>query len=449
MNTEFAEVEACLRPVLGRLAETAATVNLRAYSGRITELSSTIIRARMARLLIGEVCLLGNPGTGQARYAEVVGFDRDETLLSPLDGIEGLSSASPIIPTGTPMHIGVGDALLGRVVNARVEPVDDAGPLEVLSRVSIRTPPYPAIKRRIIDTAFNTGIRAIDGLLTLGKGQRIGITGPPGSGKSSLLSAILRHATFDVAIVAMIGERGREVREFVESGAGPHQRNRCVFVVSTSEESPGNRVLGADSAVRIAEYFADQGLSVLLMFDSLTRYARAKRDIGLAVGEAPTRRGFTAQSLSSLATLIEKCGLRETGDITAVFTILTEGDQDDDPVREEALSLLDGHIELSPELANRGHYPAIDILKSKSRLINAVVAPDYLERVNTLRGLMKKYEEVELLLQIGEYQEGADPLADRSIQKRAEITAFLRQGLDESPRKMRQIQRMIKSIIPE
>lgn len=444
MNTA---IDARFIPVLNRLTNAATVAKLRGHSGRLTELSATLIRARMARLRIGEVCLLGDPDTGPELYAEVVGFDRDETLLSPLGAIEGLSSDSTITPTGAPMRIGVGADLIGRVVDASVEPIDEAGSLAGLSRVSIRTPPYPAIKRRMIDTAFSTGIRAIDGMLTLARGQRIGITGPPGSGKSSLLSAILRNATFDVAVVAMIGERGREVREFVEQGAGPGGRNRCVFVVSTSEESPGKRVLGADSAVRIAEFFADQGMSVLLMFDSLTRYARAKRDIGLAVGEAPTRRGFTPQSLSSLATLIEKCGLREQGDITAIFTILTEGDQDDDPVREEALSLLDGHVELSPMLANQGHFPAIDVLKSKSRLINAVVRPDYLKKVNTLRGLMQKYEEVELLLQIGEYKEGADLIADKAVQKRDEIKQFLCQGLDDRPKKIRQTHRMVDAIV--
>lgn len=432
---------------LDTLRRITDSVVLRPPHGRVTSLSDTMIRTPMTRLKVGEICRLGHPGQEPHRLAEVVGFESDETLLLPLGSIDGLSPDCPVIPTGGPFKISVGEALMGRVLDAATVPLDGSGPLTGSKRVSIRTPPYPAIDRGVISEPFSTGIRAIDGPLTLGIGQRVGITGAPGSGKSSLMAAILRNAQFDVAVVAMIGERGREAREFLERGLPEEDRARCVMVVSTSEESAGSRVLGADSAVRIAEDFADRGHSVLLMFDSLTRYARAKRDIGLSIGEAPTRRGFTPRSLSSMAGLIEKCGLRAKGSITAFFTILTEGDPEDDPVREEALSLLDGHIELSATLAERGHYPAIDILHSKSRLLESVMEPRHVQSTLSLRDLMQAYQEVELLVQIGEYQEGTDPRADRALEKRDAIEEFLRQDMAERPRRLKGVSASLRRLV--
>ena len=286
------------------------------------------------------------------------------------------------------------------------------------------------------------GIRVIDGLLTCGEGQRIGIYGAPGTGKSSLLASIVKGAEADVAVVALIGERGREVREFVERHLGEEGRKKSVLVVATSDRSAMERVKAAYVATAIAEYFRDQNLRVLLLIDSITRFARAQREIGLAAGEPPTRRGFPPSVFAELPRLMERAGAGSTGSITAFYSILMEGDGTADPISEESRGILDGHITLSPKLGSAGHYPAIDVLESRSRVMETVASQAHNQAATHLRALMARHQEIELLLRVGEYQPGSDPIADEAVRKIEAIRAFLRQGENERTGFAESVQRL-------
>jgi type III secretion protein N (ATPase) len=327
--------------------------------------------------------------------------------------------------------VGVGDTLLGRVLDGLGNPLDGREAPQTGARYPVYADPPNPMLRRIIDHPLSMGLRAIDGMLTCGEGQRMGIFAAAGGGKSTLLSCLVKGTEADITVLALIGERGREVREFIERDLGPEGMKKAVLVVSTSDRSAMERLKAAYIATAIAEYFRDQGKKVLLLMDSVTRFGRALREIGLAAGEPPTRRGFPPSVFSSLPLLMERAGNSDKGSITALYTVLVEGDDMTEPIADETRSILDGHIVLSRKLASGGHYPAIDILASVSRVMNAVVEKDHKDMAGDMRKILAKYAEMELLVQIGEYKKGADAEVDNALERIRNVNGFLRQGTDE------------------
>ncbi|WP_136682557.1 FliI/YscN family ATPase [Falsirhodobacter xinxiangensis] len=415
-----------LDTILPRLARAAAATDPRPMRGRVREIRGILIHASLPAARIGELCHLRDPVTGRMVPAEVIGFQDDLAILAAVGDLEGLSSRCEVIPTGRPLHIPVGSALLGRIIDPMGQPLDGA-PIDGAPQPVHRDPP-DALSRQIIHQPLPLGIRAIDGLVTVARGQRVGIFGAPGTGKSSLLSAIVRGTAADVIVIGLIGERGREVRELLERHLPPEARARTVTVVATSDRPAIERVKAAYTATTVAEHFRDLGHDVLLLMDSVTRFARAQREVGLAAGEPPTRRGFPPSFFSALPRLLERAGPGERGSITGLYTVLTEGDASLDPVAEETKSILDGHIVLSPDLAQRGHFPAIDILQSRSRLMNAVAPARQQELATDIRDALATHDEMKLLLRIGEYSAGSDARVDRAIALVPAIEAFLRQS---------------------
>lgn len=399
--------------------------------GRLSHCVGTLLRASGVQPQVGEQCELLTPGAPRM-LAEVVGFDQGACLLTPLGSITGLSTATEVHPTRRGHQCPVGPQLLGRVIDALGQPLDGRGALDALHWWPAQRDPLPALQRLAVQSPLATGIRAIDGLLTLGVGQRIAVFAPPGVGKSTLLGMLARRSSADVNVVALVGERGREVKDFIDNVIGARGMERTVVVVSTSDRPPMERVKSAQVATTIAEYFRDQGRSVLLLVDSLTRIARAQREIGLACGEPPTRRSYPPSIFSMLPHLLERAGPGRKGAITAVYAVLTEGDEDNDPIAEEVRAIVDGHIVLSRKLAAAQHYPAIDVLNSVSRVMPRVVPGESLAIASRARELLAGYQEVEVLLQIGEYQAGSDAAADAAIAARAPLAAWLRQAPDES-----------------
>lgn len=401
--------------------------------GRVVQVAGTCIKAFAPTVKVGEMCLLKNAWETWEMPAEVIGFSNESAMLMPMGDIFGISSSTVVIPTGKVDVAPVGPQLLGRVLDARGNPLDHAekGPLETNDAYPIYADPPQPMARRIIRRPLCLGIRALDGLITCGEGQRMGIFAAAGVGKSTLLAALARGSEADVNVLALVGERGREVREFIEKDLGEDGLKKSVVVVSTSDRSAIERLKAAYVATAIAEYFRDSGRKVLLMLDSITRFARAQREIGLAAGEPPTRRGFPPSVFAVLPKLMERAGCSARGSITAFYTVLMEGDDINDPVADETRSILDGHIVLSRKLAAATHYPAIDILGSVSRLMNAISSEDHRNSAARIRELMAKYKEIELLVKIGEYKQGSDTLADEALAARETINAFLRQGTHE------------------
>lgn len=399
--------------------------------GRVLQVTGTIIQAVAPGVRVGEICMLRNPWEQWELAAEVVGFSRQAALLTPLGDTQGISASTEVIPTGSVQQVGVGPELLGRVLDGMGRPLDNGPPIvtEVVYPV-YADPPNP-MTRQIIHRPLPLGPRVLDGLLTCGEGQRMGIFAAAGGGKSTLLSCLVKGCAADVVVLALIGERGREVREFIEHDLGPEGLARSVLVVSTSDRSAMERLKASYVATAIAEYFRDQGQRVLLLMDSVTRFARALREIGLAAGEPPTRRGFPPSVFASLPRLMERAGNSDKGSITALYTVLVEGDDMTEPVADETRSILDGHVILSRKLAQANHYPAVDVLASVSRVMNAIVSPEHKAAAARIRAMLAKYQEVELLIQIGEYKQGSDRQADEAIARMDRINAYLCQGLDE------------------
>jgi type III secretion protein N (ATPase) len=362
----------------------------------------------------------------------VVGFAQQVTYLTPLGSTAGISALTEVVPSGMSHRFLMSDGLLGRVVNGLGEVIDGKGPIAGGARIPAhREPPNP-LERMSIARPVGTGIRVIDSMLTIGEGQRMGIFAPPGIGKSTLLGMIARGAQSDVNVIALIGERGREVREFLENNLPGEARAKTVVVVATSDRPAMERVKSAYVATAIAEYFRDQGLKVTLIVDSLTRLARAQREVGLASGEPPTRRSYPPSIFSMLPQLLERAGQGSRGSITAFYSVLVEGEEENDPIAEEVRSILDGHIVLSRKLAMANHYPAIDVLASLSRVMALVTTEPHRRAANTIRSLLAKYQEIELLVQIGEYRPGSDPLADEAVRLRSAINAFFSQSTARS-----------------
>jgi flagellum-specific ATP synthase len=401
------------------------------YVGRVTKVLGLLVESRGPQAVIGEVCQILVPRLGRAAYAEVVGLREDAVQLMAFEGLEGIEVGSQVIATGEMLQVPVSDRLLGRVLDSMGHPADGKGDISSPIHYPAVARPPDALKRKRITRRVVTGVRAIDGLVPLGRGQRIGIFAGSGVGKSTLLGMIARNTDADVNVIALIGERGREVREFIENDLGEEGLRRSVVIVSTSDTSPLARLRGAYVASAVAEYFRDQGKDVMLLFDSVTRFARAQREIGLAIGEPPATRGYTPSVFDSMPKLLERSGTSETGSITGVYTILVDADDMDEPIADTVRAILDGHIVLSRRLAQRYQYPAVDALKSISRLVGSVTGPMTRKVMGYVRRTMAVYEENEDMITIGAYVKGSDPEVDEAIEKREAVRGFLTQGIEE------------------
>ena len=413
-----------------RLRERASRATAVRVHGRVTRIGGTVVHAALPEGRIGEEVILRDPATREEITAEIVGFAGEEAVLAPGGAIEGLSNRAEVIPTGRRPMGPSGAALLGRVVDAFGRALDGGAPVAA-DRILDADPPAP-LSRPVISEPFVTGLRAIDGLLTFGRGQRVGLFGAAGVGKSTLLGQIVRGAEADAIVVGLIGERGREVAEFLERDLGLEGRKRAAVIVSTSDRPATERLRAAMAATAAAEAFRAEGRNTLLLIDSATRVARALREIGLSAGEPPVRRGFPPSTFARLPRLVERAGLDGRGAITALYTILVEGDDDNaDPVADEMRSLLDGHVVLSRDLAQAGHYPAIDVGRSKSRVMDAVTSLDQQAQARRVNAWLAKLRDVELLVQVGEYTPGGDAVADAALAAKDGIEAFLRQAPSE------------------
>ena len=398
-----------------------------ARTGRVFEVVGTLARASGVDAKVGELCELRGPRGQLLQRAEVVGFGRGGVVLSPFGSLSGIGEGTAVTGTGRPLSVAVGDGLLGRVIDGLGDPIDGLGALDCHEfRPVIANPPDP-MERAMVERPLPTGVKVIDGLMTLGEGQRMGIFAPAGVGKSTLMGMLARGAQCDVSVIALIGERGREVREFIEFILGPEGMARSVVVCATSDRSSIERAKAAYVATAVAEHFRDRGQRVLLMMDSLTRFARALREIGLAAGDPPARRGFPPSVFAELPRLLERTGMGATGSITALYTVLAEDESGGDPIAEEVRGILDGHMILSRRIAAKNQYPAIDVLGSLSRVMSQVVPAGHAEAAGRLRRLMAKYDDVEMLLQAGEYRPGNDETADTAVERIEEIRAFLNQ----------------------
>jgi flagellum-specific ATP synthase len=399
-------------------------------AGRVTRASGIVVEAALPQVAVGTSCEIHAAG-GRIVAAEVVGFAGSQAILMPFGDVRGIGEGCPVIPRASAGEIVVGEALLGRVVNAAMQPLDGMAAPILHSRVPLHAPPPPAMSRRRITKPLVLGIRSIDACLTCGEGQRMGIMSGPGVGKSVLLGMLGRSADADVVVVGLVGERGREVREFVERDLGQGLR-RSVVVVATGDEPPLVRVRAAMAATAVAEYFRDHGKRVLLLLDSLTRVAMAQREIGLAAGEPPTARGYPPSVFALLPRLVERAGNVEgVGSITAMYTALAEGDDLTDPVVDAARACLDGHIVLSRRLAQRGHFPAVDLLGSVSRVMTDIVPAAHRDLAQETREVLSAYRETADLIEVGAYVAGTNPRVDRALRCINEVNNILRQGPDE------------------
>ncbi len=401
--------------------------------GRIKEVVGLVARARIPEAFVGELCEIRNPRSKTSVLAEVSGFADGDALLMPLGSLENIGPASEVIPLGRGLTVRVGPELLGRVLNGLGEPMDtrDKGPLLCTQEYPVMAPAPDPLRRIRVTKPLSLGVRVIDSMLTCGEGQRVGLFAAAGVGKSTLIGMIARNTEADVNVIGLIGERGREVRDFIEQDLGPAGMARSVIVCATSDQPSLVRLKGAYVATAIAEYFRDQGLKVLLMMDSVTRFARAQREVGLACGEPPARAGYTPSVFAELPKLLERSGNSDKGSITAFYTVLVAGDDMNEPVADEVRSILDGHIILSRDLAARGHYPAISVLDSVSRVMRAVMDKSHCDAANKLRETLAAYEKSRDLILLGAYESGSDPVTDRAIARMEDIEAFLKQPTDE------------------
>jgi len=398
--------------------------------GRVTQVVGLVVESNGPTARVNDLCFIEAAG-GEQVPAEVVGFRGDRVLLMPLGELSGVRAGCNVRSSGHCLRVGVGRQLLGRVLDGIGNPMDGLGPVEFSDHYPIYAQPPNALERKIISRRLATGVRSIDGLLTLGEGQRMGIFAGSGVGKSTLLGMIARYCSADVNVIALVGERGREVREFIENDLGPEGLNRSVIVCATSEMPALVRIKAAFAATAIAEFFRDQGQSVLLMMDSVTRFAMARREVGLAIGEPPSTKGYTPSVFALLPKLMERAGNGSRGAITALYTVLVEGDDTNEPIADASRSILDGHIVLSRRLTGRGHYPPIDILQSLSRTMPMVVSNEQMEMARQARELIAAYDDVEDLVSIGAYKPGTKPIADQAIAKWDSINRFLRQDKAE------------------
>ncbi|MFH0802779.1 MAG: flagellar protein export ATPase FliI [bacterium] len=417
------------------------------YNGKVRQVIGLVIESHGPAASVGEICLIERKNASPIK-AEVVGFRENNVLLMPLGEMHGICPDSNVISSGRPLTVKVGPRLLGRVVDALGVPIDGKGMIEAQTEVAIDNPPPPPMQRRRISEPLSTGIRAIDGLLTCGKGQRIGVFSGSGVGKSTTLGMIARFTSADVNVVALVGERGREVRDFVEKDLGEEGLSRSVVVVGTSDQPALIRMKTAFVATAIAEYFRDQENDVLLMMDSVTRFAMAQREVGLAVGEPPTTRGYTPSVFALLPKLLERSGTSSLGTITGLYTVLVEADDMNEPVADSIRAILDGHIVLSRDLAAQNHYPPIDVLNSISRLMIDVVSNQHRESAGRLRDVLAAYRDSKDLVSIGAYVNGSNPRTDYALQIIDAVDNFLKQGISESSSFQETAQRLISLTSP-
>jgi flagellum-specific ATP synthase len=420
-----------MEALLEKYLETAEETETIKYVGHVLKVQGILIESTGPQAVIGEVCRIEIPRGRGTILAEVVGLSGGIVQLMAYEEIEGIEIGNRVIASGDQLEVPVSQKLLGRVLNAMGRPVDDKGEIESPVHYPAMSGSPNPLKRPRIKERLVTGIRAIDGMLAVGRGQRMGIFAGSGVGKSTLLGMIARNTNADVNVVALIGERGREVNEFIEKDLGPEGLIRSVIVVTPSNSPPLARLRGAYTATAVAEYFRDQGLDVMLLFDSVTRFARAQREIGLAIGEPPATRGYTPSLFDSMPKLLERCGTSDKGTITGFYTILVDGDDMDEPVSDTVRGILDGHIILSRTMAQRNHYPAIDVLASISRLAPYVSGPVTTKVVGYIRRLMAVYSEAETLINVGAYHTGSNPAIDEAIAKREAIEQFLIQMVEE------------------
>jgi type III secretion protein N (ATPase) len=425
-----------------RYARRVRQKKLTRVRGRVTELTGLIIKAAVPGVRIGEMVEIDN-GNRVIR-AEVVGFRDKEVLLMPFGRAEGIGPDSEVIPSGRPFDIKCGEALLGRVLSGLGDPIDELGGLDVrgLEGWAVERSPPAALDRERIMEHIAFGVRAIDGLLTIGKGQRIGLFAGSGVGKSTLMGQIARNCEADVVVSCLIGERGREVKDYIEESLGDEGMKKSVVVVATSDEASLIRQKSAFVATSVAEWFRDRGAKVLLMMDSTTRFARAQREIGLAVGEPPARQGYPPSVFSMLPRLLERTGNSSKGSITALYTVLVAGSDMDEPIADEVRGILDGHIILNRALGARNHWPAIDVLPSLSRVMSGIASPDHKQAAAKLREVLATYEKQRDLILLGAYQYGTDPKTDYAIDKIEAVEDFLRQSTEENDNFEETIQRL-------
>lgn len=403
------------------------------YTGKITKVTGLTIESIGPMATIGELCYIYPHRKDNPILSEVVGFKEDRILLMPLGEMEGISSGSVVVGSGKTLRVNVGDELIGRVIDGLGNPMDGLGPIKSNKYYPVSESPPSPLERAVITEPLSVGVKAIDGLLTCGKGQRVGIFAGSGVGKSTLMGMISRNSTADVNVIGLIGERGREVREFIENDLTEEGLSKSVVVVVTSDQPALIRVKGAMVTTSIAEYFRDRGLNVMLLMDSLTRFAMAQREIGLAIGEPPVTRGFTPSVFATMPRLLERAGTSSKGTITGLYTVLVDGDDLNEPVTDTARGILDGHIILSRKLANLNHYPAIDVLSSISRVMPNISSKSHLNKSNIIKDIMAVYQEAEDLINIGAYKKGSNKKIDIAIDLIDEINSFLKQDTADSP----------------
>jgi flagellum-specific ATP synthase len=399
--------------------------------GKVSSVVGTMVECEGLQACVGEIYSV-HTQTGKKVLAEAVGLRDSRTLLMPYDRVEGMKLGCLVELHAQPLTIPIGDDMLGRVVDANGAPIDNLGPIRNGEFQTIHNEPPGPMERARIDSVMFTGVRAIDALNTLGEGQRMGIFAGSGVGKSVTLGMIARNSSADINVIALIGERGREVGEFITDALGPEGLARSVVVVATSDMAAMNRIKGAFTATAIAEYFRDKGKKVLLMMDSVTRVAMAQREIGLAAGEPPTTKGYTPSVFALLPKLLERAGKTSTGSITGLYTVLVENDDMNEPIADAVRSILDGHLVLSRKLAHKGHYPAIDVLESVSRVMPQVVPSADKHVAMKARELLATYREAEDLINIGAYVKGSNPKIDDSVKKNGSLVSFLKQGMEEA-----------------
>lgn len=400
--------------------------------GKVVQIVGLVIECNGPNVSMGELCYVHSHFEDvEPLPAEVVGFREGYVLLMPLGETKGIGPGCQVVSAQKVLQVKVGPELLGRVIDGLGNPIDGKGPILCQKEYPIQADPPAPLERPVIKDSLYVGVRAIDGLITMGQGQRIGIMAGSGVGKSTLLSMIARNTEADISVIALVGERGREVKEFIERDLGEEGLKRSVVVVATSDKPALVRIKGALTATAIAEYFRDRGRKVVLMMDSVTRFAMAQREVGLTVGEPPATRGYTPSVFALLPRLLERAGTSANGSITGIYTVLVDGDDMNEPIADAVRSILDGHIVLSRNIAAQNHFPAIDVLASVSRVMSAVVSKEHMEANRKLRALMAVYKEAEDLIHIGAYVKGSSPKIDEAVQKIDAINDFLCQGVFE------------------
>ena len=399
--------------------------------GKITEIIGLTIESDGPKSSIGDLCYIYNDLNETPTMAEVVGFRKDKILLMPLASPDGIRPGASVINSGSAMKVGVGNQLIGRVLDGLGNPIDTLGDIRFSEYRSTRADAINPLKRKRITEPLSLGIKSVDGFATVGKGQRLGIFAGSGVGKSTTLGMMAKNTSADLNVIALIGERGREVKEFIEEILGPEGMKRSIVIAATSEQPSLVKIKAAFVATTIAEYFRDKGMNVLFMLDSITRIAMAQREVGLAIGEPPATRGYTPSVFALMPKLMERAGTNEFGTITGLYTVLVEGDDFNEPISDTSRSILDGHIVLSRSLAHKNHYPAVDVLQSLSRVMNDITTPEHKNAAGLLRNLLAIYANNEDLINIGAYVTGSDPMCDKAIALMDNINDFLTQTTKE------------------